>query len=176
MSRAVRGMLKTLVLKEVYNLQTVKPLFGNFISTLELANRTHRRFDSIISVGVLYHMVDPVKVLHLMSVLSDTILLWTHYYDAVSPGPTHFEAATSTLYGGISYATHCHQNGNKQEGFLGGNAPTACWLERKGIVAAMSTFGFEYEAMQTIPEEINHPHGPQITALFRRRRQPVAQP
>ncbi|MGF6305354.1 class I SAM-dependent methyltransferase [Paraburkholderia sp. WC7.3d] len=54
-------------------------MYGDF---RELLKKRDQRFDLILASGVLYHMIDPVSLLENMAHASDSICIWTHYYDA----------------------------------------------------------------------------------------------
>src|ERR1700751_1079452 len=73
-----RAFLKCLVLKEVVGLSRSRFLCGDFVEYLRGCSA---RADVVVASGVLYHMMNPVELLYLISRVSDCVFLWTHYYD-----------------------------------------------------------------------------------------------
>jgi hypothetical protein len=69
------SFLKSLIIKEALGLKA-KLLYGDFIKYLETVEI---RYDLIFACGVLYHMTDPLHLLHLISRRTDRVFIWTHY-------------------------------------------------------------------------------------------------
>ena len=72
------GYLKCLITKEIMELKRSRFLLGDFVTYLK---STGESFDAGIASGVLYHMQNPVELIHLISRKTNKIVLWTHYYD-----------------------------------------------------------------------------------------------
>jgi Methyltransferase domain len=69
------SFLKSLIIKEVLELKA-RFLYGDFVKYLETVET---RYDLIFACGVLYHMTDPLHLLHLISRRTDRVFIWTHY-------------------------------------------------------------------------------------------------
>ncbi len=157
-----RAFLKCLCVKEIFKLDKVEFRLGDFMSYLEDEDS---KYDMVFASGVLYHMVDPIKLLHMISKVSDRLFLWTHYYDeeAISSNPelSHkFESASSYEYEGVSYSYYkqSYKEALDWAGFCGGPESVSKWLTRDGILDALKQFGFV--DIQISFEEVDHPNGP----------------
>ena len=121
-----RAYLKCLVAKEIYDLDRVDLLYGDFVAYLR---RRSRRYDLCVASGVLYHMRNPIELIALVAETTDRVFLWTHYYDeaVVSANPAvreRFGAAETVEHGGLSYRVHRYQYGTEALGsqtFCGGS-------------------------------------------------------
>ena len=157
-----RAFLKCLCIKEILNLHTVEYKLGDFVTFLE---KDDSKYDLVLASGVLYHMADPVKVLHLISKVTDRVFLWTHYYDEPTISSreelkVRFEPVDSLVYEGVSYdySTQSYQAALNSVMFCGGLQPTTKWLTRDSILKALKNFGFV--DIQINFDDINHPNGP----------------
>ena len=75
-----KAFLKCLVTKEVFDLQRTSFLCGDVMPYLA---ETSEQFDVCIACGLLYHMVEPVRLIELISTSATSLVLWTHVYDDV---------------------------------------------------------------------------------------------
>ena len=156
----MRAFLKCLIVKNLFQLDRVQFLCGDFISYLKSAPQ----FDAIIASGVLYNMVNPAELLHLVSQASRKLFMWTHYYDAsiISnlAGVSHrIPDHQQTEYAGFAHTLHRYEylealNVN----FTGGMRPFSYWMEREEILACLRYFGFTDIRINF--EDRSHPHGP----------------
>jgi len=159
-----RAFLKCLCIKEIFGLDRVRFELGDFVEYLET---TQERYDLVVASGVLYHMLEPLRLLERISQVSDRIFLWTHYYDreiiAANPNLQHrFLASTSFIHAGRQYegAEQIYKDAVKWLGFCGGPKLTSRWLTRESLLAAIKSCGFVN--IETSFEERHHPHGPAI--------------
>ena len=74
-----RAYLKCLCSKEMLGIDRASFLLGDFEKYLEGCDR---RFDMVVASGVLYHMRHPLKLLELISGVTDRVMIWTHFFDA----------------------------------------------------------------------------------------------
>lgn len=157
-----RAYLKSLCIKEIFDLNKVKFLLGDFNIFLE-GNK--KKYDLIIAAGVLYHMKEPVRLLDLITHQTDKIYLQTHYYDhdiiAANPDlAPKFGKPKHIVYQEFKYEA-CDQNYNQAlnwQGFCGGPEPESRWLTRQSIIDCLKYF--EFVDMTIDFEEPDHIHGP----------------
>lgn len=159
-----RAYLKCLVVKELLGMASARFHYGDCIKFLE---NTKERFDLIFASGILYHMREPLKLLHLIAEHTDRCVIWTHYYDdAVIQGRPEqkgrFSPAGTTSWGGLTYPVWRfeYQEALGSKLFCGGSAPYALWLERQTILDVLKHLGF---TRIEINHDMPHPNGPAFT-------------
>jgi SAM-dependent methyltransferase len=162
-----RAFLKCLVVKNALHLKS-EFLYGDFRPYLEQTQPG--AFDFVLAVGVLYHMLEPAKLLHDIARVTDSFGIWTHYYDAKIIGATpRFDPKPSAqIVEGKSVEVY-KQNylfTVKAPGFCGGSAPTSYWLTRNGLLDYVNALGFD---VQVGEENLEHPAGPCILFFAKRR-------
>lgn len=159
-----RAYLKCLVMKEVFALQRVKFLLGDFLPYLRT---TTDRFDLGIASGVLYHLLNPVELLQLLAPRCDSLFLWTHCYDATymagHPDVGRYfdpEPQTSSV-GGFTHHLYRKRYGEalQWKGFCGGGAIDSCWLTQSDILGALQHLGYR---VINLLEETKNPNGPSL--------------
>ncbi len=165
-----RAYLKCLVVKEIVGLPRTRFLCGDF---LEYLRDAPARADVVSACGVLYHMVNPVELLALLSKITGRLFLWTHYYDAdlVRKNRTlarRFTAEHETEYDGFAHRLFRYQywGSASVRQFCGGPRPHAHWMRRDHILACLKHFGFT--VIQTSFEAPDHPDGPAFALLATR--------
>lgn len=163
--------LKCLITKELLGLQRCNFLCGDVAAYL---NSTEEHFDVCWCAGILYHMVEPVRLIDLISQHAEHMYMWTHYYDAAALAPgeakgTPFAGGhfADVDYKGYRHRVHRHEYGvaRRVGGFWGGTRPTSNWLTLDGLLGALEHFG--WSSVQTQLEE-GHPHGPAVNLLATR--------
>jgi len=161
-----QAYLKCLITKEIFNLAKARILLGDFVSYL---NQTHESFDICIASGVLYHMKNPIQLIHLISERANKVMIWTHYYDQtlltdnIHTRKYQFQPVNSEYHGfkHVLYQQRYRQNYPEFKGlsnFFGGHEEISCWLKREDILASLDYFGFKTVILKF--EETDHPHGP----------------
>lgn len=162
-----RAFLKCLIVKNALHLQT-EFLYGDFRPYLQAA--PDRSFDFVLASGVLYHMAEPVKLLHDLGRVTDSFALWTHYYDREILGDNVVRFDSKPQLQSVNgKSVEAYQQrylvSVKRPGFCGGSAPISYWLSRTGLLDYIESMGFQV----TIGEdEKNHPAGPAILLVARR--------
>jgi hypothetical protein len=122
-----------LVVKELLAMDRCSFLCGDARSYIE---RTSERFDVCFACGILYHMVEPIALIDLVSWRASMLLMWTHYSDAVGlkglPIARSLGDAQQAEYDGFGDTAHRHRYGmaRRLTGFWGGNQPFSRWLPR----------------------------------------------
>jgi hypothetical protein len=159
-----RAFLKCLCIKEIFNLSTVRFMLGDFMSYLATSED---RFHTVLASGVLYHMLEPLVLLHYVAKVSEKMYLWTHYYDhdliSAQQNLAHkFKPQESIEYEGAYYeqAEQYYKDALEWSGFCGGPKPTSRWLTRESLLRALQDFGFRH--IETAFEQPDHPNGPAL--------------
>jgi SAM-dependent methyltransferase len=161
-----RGFLKCLVVKDAFHLKS-EFLYGDFRPYLEAAEPLS--FDFVLAVGVLYHMLEPLKLLHDIARVTNSFGLWTHYFDPAicrddlrfSPNPVRQTVGDISV---DAYEQH-YLSGLATKQFIGGTEPTSRWMTREGLLASIQALGFEITPGD---ENLTHQNGPCILLLARR--------
>lgn len=160
--------LKCLVTKELFELTHCSFFCGDVIEYLKA---TDDHFDICWCAGILYHMIDPVQLLELISHRASRLYIWTHYYDAdrLSDGDDKSKAFANgkTVTGqhdGLSYNLHRCNYGvaTRLRGFWGGTQPYSNWLTLHDLLAVLEHLG--WVDIQTKVDE-THPHGPAVDLI-----------
>ena len=167
-----RAYLKCLITKEILNLQRAQFLCGDFVEYLKM---NEQRVDFCLASGVLYHMINPVELLTLISKVTDAVMIWTHYYDynVLSKRPDFadkFPLSTTGDYEGFRHTLYRFQyhTALNYQGFCGGSNEYSNWLSREDILACLKHLGFN--RLKINFEDKNHPNGPCFTVLAQRYR------
>lgn len=164
-----RSFLKCLIVKNALHLNS-DFVYGDFRPYLEAAS--DNSFDFIAASGVLYHMTEPVKLLHEITRVSDAFGVWTHYYDPTiivgskrlhfSPKP-QMQVVEEVKVEGYQQSYMWSVAGSS---FCGGNTSTSLWLTKDGLLRYVESRGFEV----TIGEDDRqHPNGPCILFFAKRK-------
>jgi hypothetical protein len=158
-----RAYLKCLITKEILNLKHTSLLLGDFVAYLK---NPQDSFDMCIASGVLYHMQNPAELIHLISKISNKIMIWTHYYDRtlLENNPNINESKFSdTVHEEYEGFKHVLYRQNYQEalgwgGFCGGSENFSMWMTRQDILSCLKYFGFNEIKVEF--EQPTHPNGP----------------
>ena len=156
-----RSFLKCLCVKEVFKLKRVDFLLGDFLPYLDSLDKV----DLIFASGVLYHMVDPIRLLNLICSKTDKFFLWTHYFDAdvISKHPN------KDLFSDLGKINGTDSMGSKRlypevalswKGFSGGAHSYAVWLERNSLLSFIKEKGFK---IKITDDHADHPNGPALS-------------
>jgi hypothetical protein len=171
-----KAFLKCLVTKQLFKLDRCHFLAGDALAYME---ETNEQFDLCIACGILYHMVDPIRMLDLVSRRSDRTIIWTHFYDRAGIAGNHRLArrlgqAERRSYNGFEYHVHRHSYGldTRLAGFCGGTEPYSYWLSREDILRAIEHFGWGH--VETSFEEIHNPNGPCFDVVASKNKLPAA--
>jgi hypothetical protein len=169
-----RAFLKCLCIKEIFRLDNVRFLLGDFNRFFE---DNGNRYDIAVAAGVLDHMEAPLNLLAILTERADRIFLWTHFYDQsiiskrddsnlFSPSVAIFHNAMCYFGANKAYA----QQAFEWDGFSGGPSYQATWLTLTSILDFFANAGFE---TKTNFEQRDHPNGPAIAICATRVRYPT---
>jgi hypothetical protein len=165
------AFLKCLVVKELLSMRNCSYLCGD---VTEYLRATDESFDVCWCAGILYHMIEPVELLELISKRANRLYMWTHYFDAAKLPPDEGkgrafreQVATPGERDGLSYTLHRHDYGavTRFGRFWGGNQPYSHWLTLDDLLAALRHFGWSKVETQIAPD---HPHGPAVNLIATR--------
>jgi 2-polyprenyl-3-methyl-5-hydroxy-6-metoxy-1,4-benzoquinol methylase len=160
--------LRCLIVKETLGIEA-KFLLGDFESFVAT---TPERFDAVIACGVLYHMGEPIALIDNLARITDTILIWTHYFDDAmlrARKLRHKFAAAPVMREHRGVAVEVWEQNYLEaldwSGFCGGAGRTSAWLTRAGLTGVLARNGYQL----TISfDDLTHPNGPGIVILARR--------
>jgi hypothetical protein len=157
-----RAFLKCVCVKQLFKLDRVDVKLGDFVAYLR-ANK--KKFDLTIASGVLYHMQEPIELLHLIGGSANRVFIWTHYYDekiiasnrSLAP---KFKARESASYNGFNYefSRQFYKQALGWAGFCGGPEEQSVWLTRESILECLKHLGFS--RIEVAFESKDHPNGP----------------
>jgi uncharacterized protein DUF1698 len=167
----IAAFLKCLCIKELFGLERAHFLLGEIEAHL---CDTQDRFDLCVASGVLYHLKCPASFLQNVSRLSDTVFVWTHYFDpelvaSLGEQATQFESATTFRVNDWEFeATKRHYaSALDWAGFCGGPDTWSLWLTRPSLFALLEQCG--YGNIECDFDDPHHPNGPAIALIARRR-------
>jgi SAM-dependent methyltransferase len=163
-----RGFLRCLVVKNALNLKS-DFLYGDFRPYLDKAEPNS--FDFVSAIGVLYHMIEPAKLLYDIARVTDAFGVWTHYFDpSILKDKVRFDFKPQfqTVAGRSVevFRQHYLTGISAIRGYCGGTAPHSFWLTRHGLLEYVESLGFEVTVGQ---EDRNHSLGPNILFFAKRR-------
>ncbi|MBI1871349.1 MAG: DUF1698 domain-containing protein [Chlamydiae bacterium] len=166
----MHAYLRCLIAKELLKLKRVEFFC---VDCMQYLQHLDSRFGIVIASGILYHMQKPVELLELICKTSDSLFLWTHYYDEtlMQNRPTiarSFSKKDLSNYKGFSHTLYRNEYGASLDSkcFLGSNSHFSCWMSREEIVGALGHFGmnkFEFNF-----ENEDHPNGPSFGLIAMR--------
>lgn len=157
-----RAFLKCLSIKEICGLNKARFLLGD---CTEYLKTSHEVYDIILASGILYHVEQPLLLLHLMTEHTTRLFVWTHYYDetVINQDPSlqqQFKTPFEIEYHGKTYTacTHFYNEALDWDGYCGGSAPSSVWLTRDSIIDFLKNHHFtDIVIGDDIPTS---PHGP----------------
>ncbi len=140
------AFLRCLAVKELMGIERVNFLYGDAVDFLRAE---HVYYDVGFACGFLYHMVNPVELIQLLTAKTGAIFLWTVYWDPVfnEKHPDRAAAtggAVASEHQGFPHTLHRHDYGvvANYSKFWGGPAPHTHWMELDDILKAFPYFGF----------------------------------
>ena len=128
------SFLKCLIIKNLLGMNNVQFKLGDSIKYLD----SHvGSFDFILASGILYHLKDPISALELILSKTESLLVWTHYFDEkiIMSNPVKYskiKALDPLVYNGSSYeiASYAYKKAMNWKGFCGGMSSEVVWLNK----------------------------------------------
>lgn len=164
--------LRCLLTRQIMNIDRANFLLGDI---QEWLGKDQTRYDLTIASGVLYHMAEPAEFLRRLSLQSDAVFIWTHYFqdEAMPKGdvrrnPFSGRMETRMIEGvPVRHYERSYQHANSNASFCGGMKDRHYWLHRDDILLLLEKLG--YNEILINDEEPNHSGGP-CYSLFARKR------
>jgi Methyltransferase domain len=159
-----KAFLKCLVTKELLGLDRCSFLCGEVTAYLKAHDEP---VDVCIASGILYHMVDPLNLLELISQRATHLVMWTHVYASEALDKPELarrlSAPRSVQYGGEVYqlARHSYGVDYRLGGFWGGTTSFSNWMARDSLLSALTHFGWD-----NVQLAFDEPHGSNGPALM----------
>lgn len=165
-----RAYLKCLIAKEIVGLRCAQFLLGDFEEYLRAGAE---RFDAVVASGVLYHVRNPVELIHNLARVTDRVFIWTHYFVrerlAGIPHMAHRVGEShSAEHAGFRHTLHRYNYGDFLDTtrFAGGSQEFSHWLNRDDLLGALRHAGFA--EIQLGEDDLEHVNGPAISLVARR--------
>lgn len=168
---STKAFLKCLVVKEVVGLPRSRFLLGDFEEYLRAGGHRH---DCVIASGVVYHVRNPVELIHNIARAADRVYVWTHYFDktrldAIAHMRHRFAGGSHAAeHAGFRHTLHRYDYGDFLDTtrFAGGSEEYSHWLSRDDLLGALRHAGLSEIAIGE--EEPGHTNGPSISLVARR--------
>ena len=163
------AFLKCLVTKELLDLRNCSFRCGE---VNEYLSSTAETFDVCIACGILYHMIEPVRLIDLISRVCSRLVMWTHVFDDAALANRNLagklSAAREVDYEGFVHRVHRHTYGldSRLGGFFGGTQPYSNWLPRDDLMRALAHFG--WTNVEVAFDEPSHANGPSLALVATR--------
>jgi hypothetical protein len=164
-----KAFLKCLVTKELLDMRRCSFRCGDVAQYLA---STDERFDVCIACGILYHMVEPVELIDLVSRVASRIVIWTHVFDEPALSNRNLtgklDGPHEVDYGGFVHRVYRHSYGldSRLGGFFGGTHAHSNWLPREELLRALEHFG--WSNIEIAFDEPLHPNGPALALVASR--------
>jgi hypothetical protein len=138
-----RAFLRCLAVRQLLGMERVDFLCGDFVAYLRSSNHV---YDVCVACGVLYHLLDPVELISLLADRARRLFIWTHFYDErVLAGSRRFGSPRPATTDGFTHELHPRRYsrvGLRLASFPGGSNPSASWLSKADLLAALEHFGW----------------------------------
>lgn len=147
------NFLKCLIVKNAFNLDRCKFLYGDLNKILPLLTGP---FDICLSLGVFYHLENPLTVIYRIAELAKNLFVWTHFSTENYPKGHAVE---------IKYQNGVYRGkyvGEDTKHYLSGLRERSFWFFEDEIFKATKDAGFK--SIDLITKE-QHEHGPAMLFL-----------
>lgn len=167
---STRAFLKCLIVKELLDLQRAHFQLGDFEEYLRADGP---RFDAVLASGVLYHVRNPVELIHNLGRITDRVFIWTQYYvkervEAIAHMAHRFGHSERAEHAGYPHTLYRYDYGDFLDTtrFAGGSEEFSHWLSREDILGALRHAGFD--DIRIGEDDPQHANGPAISLVARR--------
>jgi hypothetical protein len=156
------SFLKCLITKEIFNLQNCSFIHADCVDFLK---NNSNQYDAIFACGILYHMINPLELIHLLSLKTNNLYLWTHFYDEkltpLCKNAKNFNEKVLSSYNNYQATFYKHEYLEElnYDGFCGGIYNHSYYLNRLDIINSLKYFGFtQIDIHFESNDDINGPH------------------
>lgn len=165
--------IRCLISREILKIENASFLLGNFIKWME---QPDVHYDLVVASGVLYHSSDPLRLLELISKITDSFYIWTHYFDDVLNSPKDLRGVPFSglveqrTFHGEMFEIHerSYYKAWRDPKFCGGFQDRHFWMKKEDILRFIHLAGFDTATAHDTPEHIN---GPSISIFAKRKQQ-----
>jgi hypothetical protein len=143
---------------------------ANFIlaDCIRFLKENKKKYDFILCSGILYHMLDPLNLLSLISKATDRVGFWTHYYDFkimnsrddLKKKFNHIPLTKNFNGFEVFLFEQNYFEALNWEGFCGGSNLQSYWLSRESLIRSIESLGFKIDIDN---DDTLHPNGPCLT-------------
>lgn len=158
--------LKCLAVKEAFKLNNIDLLFGDVIEYLKKSND---KYDFVLCSGILYHLINPIELIHLISKVTDNVFIWTHVFDKNS----EILKKRNIVQSEIKYDQEVYKGGRNQYSdngqsklesiYCGGKFKISFWIDENDLYKGLKKYGFINIKKNNELSDYNHEAGPCIS-------------
>lgn len=161
-----RAYLKCLITKEALKMANTELLLGDFDKFLSAPS--DQRYDFVLASGVIYHCLNPAKTLQDITRYSDSIGIWSHYFEPEVCQEVYGDrfdyTGEKTQIAGVEVTYHQldYKDALKWDGFCGGSSPFTNWMPKGDWEKLFDSLGYDFNVLAGSE---NHQNGPEFTAI-----------
>lgn len=159
-----RAFLKTLLVKELYHLNSVTIELGDAI---EYLINNSILYDLTVASGILYHCTNPIEFIKNVCLNSKRAFVWTHYYNQSKienynnlKGKFSDQKQLNLGEVNIKAWQFDYLTSLEWSGFCGGANSYSLWMEKDDILDTFKHFGLNN--ITVFFDDETHPSGPNI--------------
>jgi hypothetical protein len=123
---------------------------------------------------VLYHVRQPVELIHNLARVTDRVFIWTQYYirervEAIEHMKHRFGEGHAAEHAGFRHTLYRYNYGDFLDTtrFAGGSEQYSHWLSRDDLLGALRHAGFT--EIDVGEDDLAHANGPAITLVARKK-------
>tara|TARA_R110002073_G_scaffold247432_1_gene410378 strand:+ start:1351 stop:2301 length:951 start_codon:yes stop_codon:yes gene_type:complete len=161
------AFVRCLIVKNQFDLRA-KFLLGDF----QEMDLTNQNFELVVASGVLYHMDDPVGLLKKLSLVTDKLFLWTHYFEPdfekwnsalkgrIEDGKWDYQEPEIAVVDGfeVRLVKQYYKEALDWSGFCGGPEVHSKWIFKEDLCELLRVLGFN--KIELSFDDVGHQNGP----------------
>ncbi|MCM8774232.1 MAG: hypothetical protein NC820_05815, partial [Candidatus Omnitrophica bacterium] len=145
-----------LIIKNAFSLDRCKFILGDLNEIMHLLSGP---FDICLAIGILYHLEDPVAIIHRIAELADNLFVWTHYSTEDFPKGSLVKVESPK---GFYRGKYVWEN---TKHYLSSLKERSFWIFEEDVTKVVKEAGFKQ--IELIQKE-KHEHGPAMTFLAKK--------
>ncbi len=151
------------VVQDVFNLDRVTFLQSDFCKAAAAYADTKARFDIVSAAGVLYHQLNPAKLIFDLAKITNVVFVWSHVAGPAAPTGEQTEVFGDEYH---RYRGRFNHYGNgRTNKFCAGLNDWAVWLYADEMLKCFDDAGFKNV---TVKEHGPHPNGNYILLIAKK--------